>query len=660
MAILKNQLVRCALIALFVGLLHVGCGGKKSHAEELGRRVKGTVTYQRIPITVNDEGYPVGLGSPVDVETLPLRGAFVRAVYSAEETMPDDSKVKVWRQSEYVYTDNEGYYTLALPDDDTLPVFVEIQSVFGYSGSSYMRIIADPEGMYSKVPQADRMIYSMRRGLDGTTPTSDNKMMPAAAQEGNVQLDFEISIEDEWLIGHPARGNSLNNEHAQNAKPESELGRRGTGSKIAAIIDTAYKAAIYFGSPAPDGMLDLHYCQGITEHFGTYVEYDRENFPLAFDAGTSTGGGSLHYFGSVRGGPNPETDDAWDEGALLAMMARNSFRVYGVPNRFHFPPKKGATINDAVNRQTAINLHPAMAMAEGLPEAMAAITLKTPYLTSGSGVQVRDIRDVAGLPKDIFSGPTIAALFWEIALKANEIESPGDPSTWTNINPASIARLYLLQYIYDVDGETGEVKDVLDFPSLFTQLGRLYEAYDLGNGVTLADIFTEDVISELTEPFFDEKIWPRPQEGKFPEYFIKDWGTDPGYPSLENGSDSGKPIPSFTLSMADSVLDAAGNYSNITKKEIFTSRIQLSKDTPYLVSVATEPPLPNGASIELRVNGNALSPYFFNSASPEPKRIVLTGSGDYLATYSFDFCIKSPKVKVSGDIQVQVRLDPSH
>jgi len=645
MAFLKNLKLRGVLVPLFLGILaagYVGCGGKKETTEKSEHRVKGTVTYQRIPIKVNDDGYPIGLESPSDAEEMPLRGAFVRAVYSTEETMPDESKVTVWLQSDYGYTDSEGNYNLALPDDDTLPAFVEIQSVFNFSGTNPMRIIADPKGIHSDVPQADRVIYSMRKGLDDSHP-SDNPM-PAAAMEGEVQLDFDIGIEDKWWISHPSRGNSI--KYAQYA----ELEPIGTGSKIAAIIDTAYKAALYFGSATPDATLDLHYRQGRTERFGTYVEFDREKFPLAFDPGTAIGGGALHYFGSVRGGPSPKSDDAWDEGALLTMMARSNFRSFGVLSRFQLPPKRGANIDDPINQLTTINLHPSMALVEGLPEAMAAITLGTPYITSGSGTAVRDIRDLSGLPKDVFSGPAIAALVWEIALKANEVESPGDPSAWAEIDPASVARLYSPQSVTEVDEETGAVTEVIDLPSVFTMLTRLAYSAGLGEPIDLAAIFTDEVISQLTEPLFGP-IWPRPDEGEL-SCFIKDWGTDPDSRS--------KQIPSFILSMSDSALDASGNYSNITKNEHFTAKINLSKDTPYLLSVATEPPLPDGTSVELRINGNALSPYIFNSASSGPKRIVLTGNAEYYSYYLLDFSIKSPTVKVGNDIRVQVRFDPSY
>jgi hypothetical protein len=168
----------------------------------------------------------------------------------------------------------------------------------------------------------------------------------------------------------------------------------------------------------------------------------------------------------------------------------------------------------------------------------------------------------------------------------------------------------------------------------------------------------------LTESFFGEKIWPHwPQAGESEEgfeYFIKDWGIDPGRPPSDINKNPGEQNQSFVLSMADSVLDAGGNYSNITKGEHFTAKISLSKDTPYLLSVTTEPPLPDGASIELRINGNALSPYIFNSASPEPKRIVLTGNAEYYSYYLLDFSIKSPTIKVGNDITVKVRFDPSY
>jgi hypothetical protein len=671
MAFLKNLKLRGVLVPLLLGLLavgYMGCGGRKgsSEEEEPERRVKGNVTYQRIPIKVDDKGYPTGLGSPSNAETLPLRGAFVRAIYSTEETMPDESKETVWRQADSGYTDSEGNYSLLLPTDVELPAFVEIQSISGYSGN-YLRIIAEPDGIHCHrrdpqtgedvpVPQADRVIYSMRKGIDGL-PSNDK--MPAATKEGEIQLDFEIGLEDKWWISHPSRGNSL--KHAESA----ELEPIGTGSKVAAIIDTAYKAMTFFGSATPDAALDLHYRQGRTEPFGTYVEFDREKFPSAFEPGTSIGGGTMHYFGSVRGGPNPETDDAWDEGTLLTMMARNYYRSFGVLSRFHLPPKKGASIDDPINQLTTVNLHPSMAVAEGMPDAMTAVTLGTPYLTSGSGTAVRDIRDLTELPKDIYSGPAIAALTWEIALKANEIESPEDPSAWADINRASIVRLYSLLSLNKIDQDTGAVTEIVDLPSLFTMLSKLAYTAALDEPVDLAEIFSDEVLSELTESFFGYKIWPHwPQDGESEddfEYFIKDWGTDPGRPPSENNKNPGKQIQNFVLSMADSVLDADGKYSNITKNEHLTAKIKLSKDTPYLLSVSTEPSLPDGASIEFKINGNALSPHIFNSASPGPKRIVLPGSGseEYPSSYLLDFSIKSPTVKVGGDITVKVRFDLS-
>jgi len=678
MVFLKNLKLRGILVPLLLGLLavgYVGCGGRKGSSEEEKpeRRVKGNVTYQRIPIKVNDEGYPAGLVSPSNAETLPLRGAFVRAIFSTEETMPDESKETVWRQADSGYTDNEGNYSLLLPEDVELPAFVEIQSISGYSGN-FLRIIAEPDGIYccdpltgEGIPQADRFIYSMRKGIDGL-PSNDN--MPAATKEGEIQLDFEIGLEDKWWISHPSRGNSL--KHAEGA----ELEPIGTGSKVAAILDTAYKAMTFFGSATPDAALDLHYRQGRTEQFGTYVEFDREKFPSAFEPGTSIGGGTMHYFGSVRGGPNPETDDAWDEGTLLTMMARNYYRSFGVLSRFNPPPKKWASIDDQRNQLMTVNLHPSMAVAEGMPGAMTAVTLGTPYLTSGSGTKFRDIRDLdlsgPGLPKpDIYSGPAIAALTWEIALKANEIESPKDPAAWADIDRASIARLYSLLSLTKIDENTGAVAEIVDLPSLFTMLSKLAYTAALDEPIDLAKIFSDEVISELTESFFGDKIWPHwPEAGEDEEgfeYLIKDWGTDPGRPSSANNKNPGPIEQNFPLSMADSVLDADGKYSNITKNEHFTAKIKLSKDTPYQLSVTTEPTLPNGASIELKINGNALSPHIFNSAS-KSKRIVLTGSGseESPSSYLLDFSIKCPTakegdiIKGSGDITVKVRFDLSY
>jgi hypothetical protein len=387
------------------------------------------------------------------------------------------------------------------------------------------------------------------------------------------------------------------------------------------------------------------------EPLGTYVEYDRERFPLAFEPSGANGEGELHYFGSVRGGLTPETNDAWDRGALMALMARNYVRSSQGLSRFQFPSKKFPDIGDYRNNTIMTNLQPSMAMAEGLPDAIAAITLKTPYLTSGSGTSVKDIRNVAGMPRDIYSAPAVAAFVWELALKANSVDSPGNPEAWDEMDPLAISPFFALANSVYWDEETGW-SDITDLPSIFVQLASLTGSYTLENGETIDfdEMFTEEELAKMTTPFFGQ-IWPRPEEGPLSSVLVE-WGADP---------DSGdKPLPAFVLSMDDAYLDAEGKYANQTFKENFTSKITISKDTAYLLSVATDPPLPNGASIEVRVNGSAYSALVFDSFSAEPKRLVFTGSETYNTIYLLDFCLKSPFVKVPGDTTVNVRLDPWH
>jgi len=622
----------CVLFPALLSISIISCSGSSNNSSDETtsiHSVTGTITYKRLPIKIDDNGYPLGLESPDEAESLPLRGISVRAIYSTEETMPDDSKVTVWQVSDWTNTNSEGKYTLYLPDDDTLPAYVELLSTFNYGGYN-IRIIADPSGINSQVPQADRPLYSIRKGLDGSAPA--NNPTPAVTESGEITLDVEIDLDDKWWIGHSA----------VKYAPDAELESSGTGSRVAAIIDTAYKAAISFGNPTPGYDLDLHYRQGRTEPQGTFVEYDRERFPLAFEPSDAIGGGVLRYFGSVRGGTE---NDVWDEGHLLSMMARNAMVGSGAALRFQFPAKKFPGF-DPRNQLLMTNLQPTMAIAEGLPDAIAAIALKTPFLTSASGTVVRDIRNITGLPSDIYSSPAITAFIWELALKANDITSPGDPEAWEKMENLSINRIYSLQHESVTDEETGYTA-ITDLPSIFTQLVLLSYAQDASEPINLAEIFTDEVITQMTTPFFGT-IWPRPNEGLLSK-FITDWDSDP---------DSTKtPLPGFTFSMSDATMDAEGKFSNLTNKENTTVKVALSKDTAYWLSVITDPPLPNGASVEVRINGNRLSSYVFNSSSPNPTRVVLLGNSDYPISYLLDFSLKSPTVFVP-DTQISVRLDP--
>jgi len=635
MVFTKFRKIFCILFAAGLSLAFINCGGgsDSTQVEETAsaHSVTGKITYKRPPIKVADTGYPIGLDYD-NPETLPLRGISVRAVYSTEETMPDESKVVVWNVASSTSTNSDGEFTINLPDDDTLPAYIEIRSVFtGYD----IRIIADV--IDSFVPQADRFIYSIRIGLDGVR--SEDNPRPAVVKEGKITLDdIVIDLSDKWWIGHSSV------KHAS----ETVLETYGSGSRIAAIIDTAYKATELFGNPTPSYSLDLHYKRGISEPLGTYVEYDVERFPLSFEPIGASSGGSLRHFGTVR------YDDAWHEGALLSMMARNFMRSSRYPSRFQFPSRKYPGF-DPRNKSMMTNLHPTMAMAEGLPDAIAAIALKTPYLTAGSGTEVPDVldvREVEGLPRNIYSAPAITAFTWELALKANEITSPGAPDAWKEMENLSINRFYSLQTIYKYIDEENSLTDL---PSLFTQLFTLGSyAQSSTEPINLAEIFTDEVLTEMTKTFFSKELWPiQTTEGEN-QYskLITDWGSDP--------NSAKTPLPAFTFSMSDAVHDSQGDFSNLTHKENFSASFKLTKDTAYRMSVTAVPALPSGASIEVRFNGSKLFSYIFDSSSSNPQRVVLTGNPDSPIEHTLDFSLKSPTIRVPDETQITVLLEPAY
>jgi hypothetical protein len=176
--------------------------------------------------------------------------------------------------------------------------------------------------------------------------------------------------------------------------------------------------------------------------------------------------------------------------------------------------------------------------------------------------------------------------------------------------------------------------------------------------IDLAEIFTDEVITEMTTPFFGE-IWPRLKEGQEEGElirFLKVWGTDPDSTDPEKD-----PLPEFTFSMSDSVLDAGGSYSNLTHKENYSAKIHLTKDVAYRMSVVADPPLPAGAAVEVRIGGSKLDSHIFDASSTEPWRIVLTSnSAESPTPWLLGFTLISPKVYVPRETKITVRLVPSY
>ncbi len=535
--------------------------------------VSGKVTYVRIPLVSDADGMPTGLETdPANFKVLPLRGAQIRVYQAKDETNPDGTKTRVWIPTQ-TYTDSTGAYSVTLPQGaDT---FAEVISVFQISGQ-YARVIADPNGINSSLPQSERVIYSVRKGVDGTAPA--NNPVPGTAFTANATVNFDVGVSDKlWIT-------PSNLTQPTAAVAESSA----TGSKAFAIGDSIYGfGSLYFGVPSTLSVLDLHYRPGISENQGSFIEFDKSKYPLSFDSGSG------HYFGSLRGAA--ANDDAWDEGVLFPLMGRYFLYLQGQTSLF--PPAA-----------PLLDLMPDVAIIEGLAPLMAANALKSPYLadTSGGTVQIQDVRNLTGVPlakQTVYSAPNIRALGWELILKANGIVSPGTTTTWATINPAAMLRFFTL-----ISPSTRT-----DISSLYQQIGRLKEAKSGADPVDLATIFTDAALTELTAPF--QITWPRPTTPPL-NTFVTDWGSDPNNAALGT-------IP---FSMANSV-QVQGTYPNVSEGEVAYARFTLTKDTAYdLKVVGSNGPLPEGSRIEIRFLFTGVTFAFDGSSTAQSARLVLPGN----------------------------------
>ncbi|MDE3245024.1 MAG: hypothetical protein KGN80_02975 [Acidobacteriota bacterium] len=535
--------------------------------------LSGKVTYARIPLVSDANGVPTGLETdPAKFKVLPLRGAQIRAYQAKDETNPDGTKSRVWLPTQ-TYTDSTGAYSVTLSQGaDT---FVEVISVFQISGQ-YTRVIADPNGINSSLPQSERVIYSVRKGADGTAPASNP--VPGTALTANAVVNFDVGVADKlWITP-----SNLSQPTAAVAETSP------TGSRAFAIGDSIYGfGSIYFGISSAPSILDLHYRPGISESRGSFIEFDKSKYPLSFDSGSG------HYFGSLRGAA--ANDDAWDEGVLFPLMGRYFLYLQGQTGLF--PPAA-----------PLLDLTPDVAIIEGLAPLMAANALKSPYLadTSAGTAQVQDVRSLAGVPtakQTVYSAPNIRALGWELILKANSIASPGTATTWATLNPAAMVRFFAL-----ISPSTRT-----DVSSIYQQIGRLKEAKSGTDPVDLATIFTDAALTDLTAPF--QIAWPRPTSPPL-NAFVADWGNDP----------SNSALGAFSLSMANAV-QVQGSYPNVSEGEVAYARFALTKDTAYdLKLVGSSGPLPEGSRLEIRFLFAGLIFTFDGSSGAQSFRLVLPGN----------------------------------
>lgn len=617
-SIRRAVLPALALVSLcFLAACKSSSSSSESSASTI--TVSGTVTYTRIPLVTTADGVPTGLETDTSkFLSKPARGVLVRFYKSVQETAPDGTKSTVWKLATGAdaVTDSSGKYS-ATVDKDT-PIFVEVVSMLGVGPTPLVRLIADPLGMNSPLNQADRPLYLLRKGLDGSA--SDTNPTPATASASNATVDFSVGLDSKWWIGVP-------NPYLVGAAVKETT---ATGSRVLAILDTMYSFKSVFGLAGPSGLypgtFDLHYRPGVNEPRGSYVEYDRLVFPQAYDSTE----GARHYFGSLRGGP--ANDDAWDEGVICLMLGRNAqARSWSCA----LPPAA----------QNLTHLVPDLALSEGLAWGMAANILKTPYLadTSSAGTVVVDIRNRGGLAANEispYSAPNLAALSWEMVLKGNSIASPGTPTTWANLNSSAMVR-----YFSPVAPKNADASKYVDVMSIYGQVKRLQDGQAAGEPVNLAGVFTDAVLTPLVAPY--GLTWPRPTTGEQASWLL-DWGTDPLTQTT--------PFAAIPLSMARAVKVGA-TYPNASELEVAYAQFYLSKDTSYDVSVTTQPAvLPAGVAVEIYFP--SASTTFTFTGSGLHRKLSLSGNSTTPVLHFVRVRVLSPD-QIAPDILATVQLVPA-
>ncbi|HET8900868.1 MAG TPA: hypothetical protein VFM84_02925, partial [Holophagaceae bacterium] len=189
---------RIAAPAAALGLLlGVGCSGSKSHGAAASANlatIQGDITYVRIPLLTDANGVPTGLDSnSANYKTLPARGIFVRAY----ELDPTSSQ---WRVSQVIQTDSNGHYTFGVPAGSNYTIQVE-SFTQPFSGSA-VSVIADPNGLSSTLPQAQRAHYLLRSAPDGTPATPSTPLPAGTITAGSTYtVNFAVDLSTRWMTG---------------------------------------------------------------------------------------------------------------------------------------------------------------------------------------------------------------------------------------------------------------------------------------------------------------------------------------------------------------------------------------------------------------------------------------------------------------------------
>lgn len=621
MVVSKSWLRVCAAVALTVGLLGLGmgCGGSGKKNSANSRIVSGTVTYIRRPLHVGSDGRPTGLEDTDSSNVkLPARGVQVRIFQARDETevKPDGTTatVQAWVLVGTGTTDATGYYAVGGLSDGYL-TFAELYSASTGTGGP-VRLVGDPDGIGSAVPQPSRVLYCMRKAIDGSTSTTN--ATAASVLGGDTTVNFDVGLTDPWLLA-PAIWNQ------PKTGPFPYPRTVNAGSRILAILDSIYTFRASYGDPTP-GSLDLHYYPGQTEPKGSFIEYKQTVYPHSFD------GTSLTYFGSLAGGPI--SDDAFMEGVIFPLLGRNNLFGQGMTNLL--PPT-----------QRLGSLAPPLAVVEGFADAMAACLLKSPYLpdtTLPARYPARDIRTVDLLAdgQAAFSVPQITALAWQMGLKTNSISDV--PTDWAKITPSKLLRLFTLTAPVTT---LNTVSVATDVSSLYGQVARMQEGAVGTDTVNYLSVFPDTVLKPLLAGF----NLPWPGITALPKY-TDNWGADPDTAVTA--------VPGFTLSMAQAEM-VGSTYPNISKGEVAYAMFSLAKDRAFDLSLTTSPALsalPAGVYVEVTVNGGVNGIYKYGTSYPATNNIKLLGNfldNTQPNWHRVQFRLVSPAAK-QPDLKVTVNL----
>ncbi len=622
--------------------LGLGCGGKKDAAastETPSIKVSGTVTYIRKPLAVGADGIPTGLKTDTaDFVSLPLRGVAVRAFQGKVETDASGNSVTVWKVVNSTNTTAEGKYSLSVAPG--VSTFIEVASSMSPLSGSSVRVMAS--SISDPTPLAERPFYVLRKAADGTSPAGDQT--PSSTPTADATVDFAIGLAQPWWVGPTSTRIEKTVTTAvppvTTWLPSLTQESTGTGSRVAAILDTVYTFGSTIGDPTPGKMLSLHYDVTSADSGPSFVEYDLEAYTPTKTSNT--------YFGYLRA--SSSNDDAWDEGVILSLLARNHMVSQRLTSLTPTTP--------LADRSDLQDLRPDMALLEGFSDAIAAILLKSPYLadTSAGGTVNRDIRLTAGLGSDVYSAAKVASIAWKLNLYANGTNSGGvlTPVTDTFTGWATLSQTALRRFFAVVPPVEATTSLPADIGSLYSQLARLKEARGTADTVDLAAFFTDANLKAILEP---DILWPRPTstatlpDPLVPEAgFLANWGTDP--------NSTVKVLPSFSLKMQGIAhLNRLNVYPNFSKGEVYLAQFTCTKDRNYRLTVQGLPALPAGASLEVRVDGTKACTF---TASGSQDLQTITGPVPPATTavlHRLQFRLISPDTLLA-DQNITVRLDP--